>query len=315
MKNLKALLFVVATTGILHAQDTIYTKNGKTINAKVYEVTQNEVRYQNSSNLEGPMYTIDKSQVSAIEYKNGTKDSFTEENSTANQTQPALAQQQPNQQNNQGANADDVYNQGDPQQQAPAVVNNNYYTQGYPSNYSYYNPGVCLNFMFGMPSLFWGVPYYAGPWGGWPYYRSYYRPYWAYNYYRPWGWNGYAWGGYGGWGWRGYHGSGYYNGGYHGGGYHGGGYYGGHNGWHNGGYYGGIRGGSYYGSRGHKSVGGNTGTFNHGGYYNSGTHSFHNSGGSFGGGHGFGGGGYHGGGGGGYHGGGGGHGFGGGHHR
>ena len=85
MKNLKAILFVVATTGILHAQDTIHTKSGKTIQAKVYEVTQHEVRYQNSSNLEGPMYTMDKSQVTSIEYKNGTTDTFTDNESQANQ--------------------------------------------------------------------------------------------------------------------------------------------------------------------------------------------------------------------------------------
>jgi len=295
MRNFKTILFVVATTGILHAQDTIYTKAGKTINAKVYEVTQNEIRYQSSSNLEGPMYTIDKNQVSSIEYKNGTKDAFADEPSNSNQSQTNQSTQANSNPNN--YTSDDVYNQGDPQN--PAVVNNNYYTTGYPS--TYYNPGVSLNFMFGMPSLFWGVPYYAGPWGGWPYYRSYYRPYWAYNYYRPWGWNGYAWGGgyhgYGayGWGWRGNHVGGYY------GGNHGGGHYGGYHG--NGGFYGGPRGGGFYnGPRGHHSPsGGNSGGFN-------------------GGGHGFGGGGYHGGGGfhgggGGFHGGGG-HGFGGGgHHR
>src|ERR1700756_2294163 len=212
MKNLKAILFVVATTGILHAQDTIHTKSGKTIQAKVYEVTQHEVRYQNSSNLEGPMYTMDKSQVTSIEYKNGTTDTFTDNESQANQ-QPQQQPAQQNNQNSQGGYADDVYNQG----QAGTTYNNNYYSSGngyggYGGAYTYYNPGVSLSFMFGMPSLFWGVPYYAGPWGGWPYYRSYYRPYWAYNFYRPWGWNGYAWGGYGGyrgWGWGGYGGGGW----------------------------------------------------------------------------------------------------------
>ena len=227
MKNFKILLLVAATTNILLAQDTIYTKNGTTIPAKVFEVTQHEVRYQKSSNLEGPIYTIDKSSVSLIEYKNGTKDVFSGNTSQSGNEPQAVS----------SGNLDDVYNQGQPQ----TVVNN----YDYSSSGGYYNPGVSMNFMLGMPSLFWGVPYYAGPWGGWPYYRAYYRPYWAYNYYRPWGWNGYAWGGYG-WGWRhNYHGNYGWGGGYHpghfGGGYHGG--YHGPRGGYGGGYHGGFGGG------------------------------------------------------------------------
>jgi hypothetical protein len=250
MKNFKTILLVVATFNILQAQDTIYTKNGTTIPAKVFEVTQHEVRYQKSSNLEGPIYTIDKNSVSLIEYKNGTKDVFAGD---------ASQQNNESQTTNQTPNVDDVYNQGQPQ----TVITNNNYDYSSPG---YYNPGVSMNFMFGMPSLFWGVPYYAGPWGGWPYYRSYYRPYWAYNYYRPW--NGYAWGG--GYGWR-----------------HG--YYGGNYGWRNhsniGHIGGGYHGGGHYGPRG------GNGGFGGGGYHGGG--GFHGGGGGFHGGGGHGGGGHH----------------------
>jgi hypothetical protein len=258
MKNLKTILLVIAATNVLQAQDTIYTKSGTVIPSKVYEVTQNEVRYQKSSNLEGPIYTIDKNNVSLIEYKNGTKDIFSGDQSQVNQSQP---NQNSNTYNKDGSYyGDDVYNQG---QSIPATT--------YNSSGGYYNPGVSMNFMFGMPSLFWGVPYYAGPWGGWPYYRSYYRPYWAYNYYHPWGGR---YGGYGAYGWRnGYHGGygwrnhsniGHIGGGYHGGsyngprggngGYHGGGnggFHGGGGGFHGGGGHGGGGGGGHSGGGGH----------------------------------------------------------------
>ena len=244
MKNLKTILLVVATTNILQAQDTIYTKNGTTIPAKVFEVTQHEVRYQKSSNLEGPVYTIDKNNVSLIEYKNGTKDVFAGDQSQASQSQP---NQNNNNYNKDGSYyGDDVYNQGQP---SPTTTNNYYNSSG-----GYYSPGVGMNFMFGMPSLFLGVPYYAGPWGGWPYYNSYYRPYWAYNYYRPW--NGYAWGG--GYGWR----HGYYGGNYgwrgNGVGHIVGGFHGGFNGprgGYGGGYHGGFGGGGFHGGGGHAGGG------------------------------------------------------------
>ena len=171
MKKMGTILFVVATGSILHAQDTIYTKSGNIIPAKVYEITQQEIRYQKSSNLEGPIYTINKNSVSLIEYKNGTKDVFTGNQNMGN---PSNANNG-NYNKDAGYYGDDVYNQG----QSPSVVNNNnYYTNAgnYGAGYGYYNPGVSLNFMFGLPSLFWGVPMYAGAWGGWPYYRSYYRP-------------------------------------------------------------------------------------------------------------------------------------------
>ena len=267
MKNIKTILIVAATVNILHAQDTIYTKNGSAIPAKVYEITQHEIRYQKASNLEGPIYTIDKNSVSLIEYKNGTKDVFSGNATTA--SQPNNNNNSSNNYNGNSGNyngnnySDDVYNQG---QQVP--VTNNYYNSGYSSGY--YNPGVSMNFMLGLPSLFWGVPMYAGAWGGWPYYRSYYRPYWAFNYYRPWGggygyggYRGYGYGGYGwggGYGWRGVNRGGFYaprggytgfhGGGFNGGGFHGsGGFHGGGGGFHGGG--GGFHGGGGHGGGGH----------------------------------------------------------------
>lgn len=288
MKKSAFMVVGLATASLLHAQDTIITKDGESIQAKVYEINQGEIHYKKWSNMDGPIYTIDRNSVSSITYQNGSKEDLA-----------ATAPSQPA-----NGSYDDVYAQpGDQQaaaQQQPA--NNNYYT-----TYDYYNsPGYSsMSFMLGLPSFYFGIPYYTGFWG-YPYYYPYYRPYWSYGYgYRPWiggGWwaGGY---GYGGYGWR------------HGwGGYHHG-YYGYHNGWRNnygprGGY--GWRGGNgwrssspavshsggFSGPRGggRISSGPRMGGFNSGGFHG-GSGGFHGGGGGFhGGGGGFHGGGGHGGG-------------------
>lgn len=58
------------------AQDVIVKKDGSTILSKVLEVTSSEVKYKKFSNQEGPTYTIKVSELQAINYQNGEKDSF-----------------------------------------------------------------------------------------------------------------------------------------------------------------------------------------------------------------------------------------------
>ena len=58
------------------AQDVIVKKDGSTILSKVLEVTSSEVKYKKFSNQEGPTYTIEVSELQAINYQNGEKDSF-----------------------------------------------------------------------------------------------------------------------------------------------------------------------------------------------------------------------------------------------
>ncbi len=60
------------------AQDTIYTKGGSIIAAKVMEINQDEIKYKKSTNPDGPMYVVGKNEVALIEYKNGTKDVFSQ---------------------------------------------------------------------------------------------------------------------------------------------------------------------------------------------------------------------------------------------
>lgn len=58
------------------AQDKITTVKGDLLEAKVLEVTPDEVRYKKWENLDGPTYSIEKSEVFMIEYENGSKDVF-----------------------------------------------------------------------------------------------------------------------------------------------------------------------------------------------------------------------------------------------
>ena len=58
------------------AQDIIVKRDGTTIMSKVVEVGTSEVKYKKWSNKNGPIYIIGKSELMAINYENGEKDSF-----------------------------------------------------------------------------------------------------------------------------------------------------------------------------------------------------------------------------------------------
>lgn len=75
MKQLLVFLFVLCAASV-SAQDVIVKKDGSTILSKVLEVGQEEIKYKKYDNLEGPTYTIQKSELQAINYQNGAKDTF-----------------------------------------------------------------------------------------------------------------------------------------------------------------------------------------------------------------------------------------------
>jgi hypothetical protein len=58
------------------SQDIIVLKNGDEIKSKVTEITTNELKYKKFENIDGPSYSIAKSDVFMIKYQNGTKDLF-----------------------------------------------------------------------------------------------------------------------------------------------------------------------------------------------------------------------------------------------
>lgn len=58
------------------AQDVIVKKDGSTIMSKVLEIGTNEIKYKKFFNQEGPTYTVLSSDVLAINYENGEKETF-----------------------------------------------------------------------------------------------------------------------------------------------------------------------------------------------------------------------------------------------
>jgi hypothetical protein len=70
------LLLFVFTTISAHCQDVILKKSGDEIKAKVDEIGDSDIKYHKFDNLDGPAYSIKKSDVFMITFKNGSKEVF-----------------------------------------------------------------------------------------------------------------------------------------------------------------------------------------------------------------------------------------------
>lgn len=80
MKIIKGLLLIIIALGfvkIADAQDIIVKIDGTTIDSKVTKITTTEVEYKKWSNVDGPVYTIDKNLVAQIKYQNGDIEDYT----------------------------------------------------------------------------------------------------------------------------------------------------------------------------------------------------------------------------------------------
>lgn len=81
---MKKLFFILISLGLminLKAQDQLFKKDGSRLLVRVSEVTPDEVKYKPYSNLNGPVYVVDKSNIVLIIYENGTSEVI---NSTTN---------------------------------------------------------------------------------------------------------------------------------------------------------------------------------------------------------------------------------------
>jgi len=87
----KTILFLVAVIGIgiaAQAQDIITLKNGEDIQALVQEINDDNIKYKKFDNPNGPNYTLKKSEIFMIRYKNGSKDVFpTESTATSSKSE------------------------------------------------------------------------------------------------------------------------------------------------------------------------------------------------------------------------------------
>ncbi|MCX6203406.1 MAG: hypothetical protein NTY43_03815 [Bacteroidetes bacterium] len=76
MKNILLFILFLCSSNIIKAQDTLSMRSGENILVKVIEVGNTEVKYKKLDNLNGPIFSILKSDLLIIKYENGTKDDF-----------------------------------------------------------------------------------------------------------------------------------------------------------------------------------------------------------------------------------------------
>lgn len=96
-KNLLFAIFLLCSTEMATAQDVILKKDNTTILSKVLEITSTEIKYKKWSNQDGPTYSINRSEVTSINYPNGEVERFTEQPNTVlinpnNYSQPIKTQ-------------------------------------------------------------------------------------------------------------------------------------------------------------------------------------------------------------------------------
>jgi hypothetical protein len=82
MNRIVIVLIILCACCNTWAQDVIVKKNGEEILAKVEDVSSTVIKYKKTSNLSGPLYTIQKSEVFMIKYENGSRDVFGSNNPT-----------------------------------------------------------------------------------------------------------------------------------------------------------------------------------------------------------------------------------------
>ena len=70
------LILLTCSLNIIKAQDTLSMKSGEYILVKVIEVSTAEVKYKKLDNLNGPVFSMLKSDLLMIKYENGTKEDF-----------------------------------------------------------------------------------------------------------------------------------------------------------------------------------------------------------------------------------------------
>ena len=86
---MKRVLTVLIVLMALHSasQDYIILKNGDEIKAKVLEINNTDIDYKKYSNINGPTYHLNKSEIFMIKYASGDKDVFNKTNSNSSTTQ------------------------------------------------------------------------------------------------------------------------------------------------------------------------------------------------------------------------------------
>ncbi len=79
MKNILLFILFICSSNIIKAQDTLSTRYGENILVKVIEVGTTEVKYKKLDHLNGPVFSMLKSDLLMIKYENGTSEKFSKE--------------------------------------------------------------------------------------------------------------------------------------------------------------------------------------------------------------------------------------------
>lgn len=76
MKKLVLLCLFLVVSCFVKAQDMIVKKDGSIVKVKVIEVGEDAIKYKKADNLDGPTYSVSKSNLTSINYANGEVEKF-----------------------------------------------------------------------------------------------------------------------------------------------------------------------------------------------------------------------------------------------
>ena len=91
MRKILTILIVILGCTATFAQDMIVKKDGSIIQSKVQKIGTQEVEYKKWTNQDGPTYSIAISDILAINYQNGEKETFETLNNSPTATMAAYA--------------------------------------------------------------------------------------------------------------------------------------------------------------------------------------------------------------------------------
>jgi hypothetical protein len=79
MKYILLFILFICSSNIIKAQDTLSMRSGENMLVKVIEVGTTEVKYKKLDNLNGPVFSILKSDLLMIKYENGTSEDYSKQ--------------------------------------------------------------------------------------------------------------------------------------------------------------------------------------------------------------------------------------------
>lgn len=81
----KVLFVVVFSPSLFFSQDIIKKVDGSIVESKILEVSNTEVKYKKFSNLSGPVFILEKKEISEVKYENGEIEKLRKTNNEKNE--------------------------------------------------------------------------------------------------------------------------------------------------------------------------------------------------------------------------------------